>query len=120
VTPEIIVGLVFTIIALGLLWGASRLQRRGLVLIVSLCIFLFCAPAFAGEPTRVSRGFAGLLKLIGLAGIILGIMDLTGKRIGSEKGLVDCPHCGRKLSPTTKICPRCESRLDSEDHDPVA
>jgi len=51
-------------------------------------------------------GFAALIMLFLTLARIFGPRVVVG-----DETLVTCPACGRKVSPETKICPRCELHL---------
>lgn len=72
--------------AIAVFWVLSRQAPRGTVLAVAAGIYIVGVVMSPGS-TRVMVGIAGLLKLIGFIGGILGLIDLLRKRGDSREGL---------------------------------
>ncbi len=78
-TVFVVVAIVVVILAAIGFWYLSRYAPRGAVLVVALAMYAAGVVLVAGE-SRVMHGISGLLKLTGILGIILGILDLFQKR----------------------------------------
>lgn len=59
----------------------------------------------------------GLAFLIGAAVMLLAIMRSPWKTTKTAQGAVSCPNCGREVSPSSRVCPRCETRLHADEDD---
>ena len=61
-----------------------------------------------------SVAFSGLVIPLALLGSVFTILGLLFRKPGSSNKFKDtmaCQNCGRQNATTTKICPRCETKL---------
>ena len=67
------------------------------------------------EAMKTSVAFSGLVIPLAAIGAVLTILGLVLRKPNLGKGKKDdaisCPGCGRKNALTTKVCPRCETRV---------
>ena len=66
------------------------------------------------DAIRTSIAFTGLVLPLSLTGAFFTILGLVFRKpnaIPRENDFPQCPNCGRKNAPTTRICPRCETEL---------
>lgn len=71
------------------LWLISRVAPKGIVLAIAIGIYYSGIVLFAGVQLRELVMLRGALKMLGVAGIILGIIDLIRKRKPPHQSPVD-------------------------------
>jgi hypothetical protein len=94
---------IVSVVVLGGLWTISKFAPPGITAVACLIV---AAGGFA------SGGVTRILGFIGLVMFFVTLVEIFGPRQNKgDVGLVACPNCGRKVSPDSPICPRCETRL---------
>ncbi len=68
------------------------------------------------DALKTSVAFSGLVIPLAAVGAVLTILGLilrkpTTNQSKNKDDVILCPECGRKNALTTKVCPRCETRL---------
>lgn len=84
------------VLIIGIVWGVSKAN----------------APVAAFLAFVLAVACPGALRLFALCALVLTVMDLVSARSPKpDRNLVPCANCGRLLSPSSTICPRCEHRV---------
>ena len=51
--------------------------------------------------------FLGICMLIGVAGLVIVIVMAFSTKTRAAGNLINCPDCGRGVSPQASACPNC-------------
>jgi len=109
-------------------WGAACMTIGIVLLIVAaICVAATWIGAYSlsgngtGEAGEIetmmsSLFFAGLVVPLAALGLLLTVIGIVFRKPGGTQrkfGEISCPNCGRKNATTTKVCPRCMTRLDN-------
>ena len=105
-------------------WGAVAFYVGVVLLILAAaCVAVSWVGAFAVSDNDASNDtpammttvvFAGFALPLAILGGLMTIMGLVFKRPGirqQQRAVKNCSDCGRQNALTTKVCPRCGTRL---------
>ena len=81
-------------------------------IVIAVCAVIVVVP-FWRITTRI--GYPGWLSLAVLVpilnlGFLYGLAFATWPTFETLQ-LTNCPNCGREIARTTRVCPKCETRL---------